>query len=257
MIDREHVSLIPLRLDRTVWRVVGAALAGAAGAVLLASSAAPVFAQATAGTAPACDPGLAVETARKIQSRYEGIRDIRADFVQTNTSATFEGEALMNPEPRHGKVVFAKPGKMRWTYAAPEASVVVSDGKTLWIHDLDAKTVTRLAVTEGYLSGAALQFLFGDGKILEAFEVSVTACDARQVTLDLLPREDSSYERLGLVADRSTGSVLATSVTDLFGNQTRIRFESLEENRDPKPEVFVLKIPTGVEVIDYAEPNPR
>ena len=232
-------------------------LAMVAGAVLLVSSSAQVFAQATAGTIPACDPGLAVEAARKIQLRYEGIRDLRADFVQTTTSATFEGEALMNPEPRHGKVVFAKPGKMRWTYAAPEASVVVSDGKTLWIHDLDAKTVTRLAVTEGYLSGAALQFLFGDGKILEAFEVSVTACDAQQVTLDLLPREDSSYERLGLVANRSTGRVMATSVTDLFGNQTRIRFDALEENRDPQPEVFVLKIPTGVEVIDYAEPDPR
>jgi outer membrane lipoprotein-sorting protein len=73
------------------------------------------------------------------------------------------------------------------------------------------------------------------------------------VTLDLLPREDASYERLGLVADRTTGSIVATSVTDLFGNQTRIRFERLEENRNPAAETFVLEIPAGVEVIDYAE----
>ncbi len=226
-------------------------VASTGGALLLVGLAGAAFAQPTEA-APACDPKLAVETARKIQSRYEDIRDLQADFVQTNTSATFEGEALMNPEPRLGKVVFAKPGKMRWTYAAPEASVVVSDGKTLWIHDLDARTVTRLAVTEGYLTGAALQFLLGDGKILESFDVSVVACDEERITLDLLPREDASYERLGLVADRATGSVSATSVTDLFGNQTRIRFEGLEENRNPRPEVFVLKIPTGVEVIDYA-----
>lgn len=209
------------------------------------------------GSKPACEPGLGEQTARKIQARYEGIRDLRADFEQTTTSATFEGEALMSPAPRQGKVVFAKPGKMRWTYAAPEASVVVSDGKTLWIHDLDAKTVTRLAVTEGYLSGAALQFLLGDGKILEAFTVGVSECDAKRVGLDLLPREDASYERLGLVADRETGSIVATSVTDLFGNQTRIRFENLEENRNPRSEIFVLEIPAGVEVIDYAESRPR
>ena len=209
------------------------------------------------GAKAACEAGLAEQSARKIQARYEGTRDLRADFEQTNTSATFEGEALMKPEPRPGKVVFAKPGKMRWTYAPPEASVVVSNGKTLWIHDLDAKTVTRLAVTEGYLSGAALQFLLGDGKLLESFRVSVVDCDAKRVTLDLLPREDASYERLGLVADRATGSVLATSVTDLFGNQTRIRFDKLEENLNPEPDTFVLKIPAGVEVIDYAESRPR
>ena len=206
---------------------------------------------------PVCEAGLAEQTAHKIQTRYEGIRDLRADFEQTNVSATFEGEALMKPEPRRGRVVFAKPGKMRWTYAPPEASVVVSDGKTLWIHDVEARTVTRLAVTEGYLTGAALQFLMGDGDILGSFRVSVSDCDAKQVTLDLLPNEDASYERLGLVADRATGSVVATSVSDLFGNLTRIRFDKLEENRKPPPDTFVLKIPEGVEVIDYAESRPR
>ena len=211
----------------------------------------------TSEAKPACEPGLGESMARKIQARYEAVRDLRADFEQTSTSATFEGEALMSGAPRQGKVVFAKPGKMRWTYAAPEASVVVSDGRTLWIHDFDARTVTRLAVTEGYLSGAALQFLLGDGKILEAFEVVVVACDAKQVTLDLLPREDSSYERLGLVADRETGSIRATSVTDLFGNRTNIRFERLEENRSPDPSTFVFEVPSGVELIDYAESGQR
>jgi outer membrane lipoprotein carrier protein len=204
-----------------------------------------------------CEAGLAERTAARIQARYEGIRDLRADFVQTNVSATFEGEALMNPVPRHGKVVFAKPGRMRWTYDAPEASVVVSDGKTLWIHDIDAKTVTRLAVTEGYLSGAALQFLMGSGRILESFVVTASDCDATRVSLELVPRSDASYERLGLVAERATGSVVETSVTDLFGNLTRIRFERLEENLDPPQDTFVLKIPDGVEVIDYAGTRPR
>jgi outer membrane lipoprotein carrier protein len=201
---------------------------------------------------PGCDPALGEQIARKVQTRYEGIRDLRARLVQTSRSATFEGEALMTAEPRRGRVVFAKPGRMRWTYDSPEASVVASDGKTLWIHDLDAKTVTRLAVTEGYLTGAALQFLMGEGKIVDSFRVTVADCDDRTVTLDLLPRADQSYERLGLVANRASGDVVATSVTDLFGNQTTIRFEQLEANLNPTPDTFVLKIPEGVEVIDYA-----
>lgn len=212
---------------------------------------------AAAGGSACGEPALAEQTAQRIQKRYEGIRDLRATFAQTSVSATFEGEALMNPIPRRGRVVFAKPGRMRWTYEAPEASVVVSDGSTLWIHDIDAKTVTRLAVTEGYLSGAALQFLMGSGRILDAFRVSATRCDDATVELELLPRTDASYEKLGLVADRATGSVVETSVTDLFGNVTRIRFDDLEENRNPTPDTFVLKIPEGVEVIDYADARPR
>jgi len=230
--------------------LVGLVLAGAAVAAVPGAA-------ADGAVGSDCGPGLAESLARKVQARYEGIRDLRARFEQSSTSSTFEGEALMNAAPKRGRVVFAKPGRMRWTYDPPEASVVASDGRTLWIHDVDAKTVTRLAVTEGYLTGAALQFLMGDGKILESFTVRVAGCDAEQATLDLVPRTDQSYERLGLVAVRATGSVVATSVTDLFGNQTRIRFEQIEENVNPPQDTFVLKIPEGVEVIDYAESRTR
>lgn len=199
-----------------------------------------------------CAPGLGKSAAEMIQTRYEGIRDIGADFTQENQSATFGGEPLLNTEPKSGKVSFAKPGKMHWSYLAPEKSVVVSDGATLWIYDVAGKSVTRLEVTAGFLSGAALQFLLGDGKILETFEVTATACTDAQVTLDLLPKEAATYERLGLIADRSSGDILGTSVLDLFGNLTTIRFSDLRVNQDPAASVFELEIPEGVELIDYA-----
>ncbi|MCA9501462.1 MAG: outer membrane lipoprotein carrier protein LolA [Spirochaetaceae bacterium] len=170
--------------------------------------------------------------------------------MQTSESATFGGDPLMSAEPRRGRVVLAKPGRMRWTYETPEPSEVVSDGQTLWIHDVEARSVTRLAVTEGYLTGAALQFLMGEGRILEAFDVEARACQPDRVHLVLRPRDDASYEHLELVATRE-GDVLATSVADLFGNVTWIRFEGVRVNLDPAAEVFVLRPPDGVEVIEY------
>jgi len=197
------------------------------------------------------DEAIAKAATSRVQRRYEGIRDLKARFEQTSESATFEGTPLMATDVKRGRVVFAKPGKMRWTYEEPERSVVVSDGKRLWIHDVEAEAITRLDVTAGFLSGAALQFLLGDGKIAESFEVRATQCDADTVTLDLLPLAEATYERLGLVVDRASGDVLATSVLDLFGNLTRIRFDNIEINLDPAPETFVLEIPEGVEVIEY------
>ena len=222
----------------------------AAGSSLLLATAvlsAPVHAEEES----ACEAGAGEATARLIQTRYEGIRDIRADFAQTNESVTFGGEPLMSPETKTGEVLFAKPGKMRWTYQSPEQSVVVSNGSTLWIYDVEAKSVTRLKVTSGFLSGAALQFLLGDGVILQTFEVRASRCEARAVSLDLVPKTDASYERLGLVADPRTGDVLATSVLDLFGNLTRIEFSEIETNLAPGQEAFEFEAPEGVEVIDY------
>jgi len=197
------------------------------------------------------EDGFGERIATRIQQRYDGIRDFRARFEQTSESATFGGTPLMTSDKKQGRVVFAKPGRMRWSYEEPDRSEVVSDGKTLWIHDVEARVVTRLAVTEGFLSGAALQFLLGDGKILESFEVEVTDCNPDRVTLDLVPRREASYERLGLVADRASGDVVATSVSDLFGNLTRIRFESIETNLGPGVETFEFAVPEGVEIIEY------
>jgi len=200
-----------------------------------------------------CAEGVGDTTAARIQARYDGIRDIQANFVQTNESATFAGQAMMTAEPKKGRVIFAKPGKMRWTYVSPEPSVVVSNGKLLWIYDVEGKSITRLEVTDGFLSGAALQFLLGDGRIAESFEVYATECLADRVTLELIPKADATYERLGLVADPSTGRLIATSVLDLFGNLTEISFSETRTNLDPKAETFEMEIPDGVEVIDYAD----
>jgi len=199
-----------------------------------------------------CPAGTGEKTARLIQSRYEGIRDIHANFEQTNESATFAGQPLMAAEPKTGRVIFAKPGKMRWSYLSPEPSIVVSDGHILWIHDIAGESITRLEVTAGFLSAAALQFLLGDGQILESFAVEATECRQARITLDLIPRAEATYERLGLVADRVSGDIVATSVLDLFGNRTEIRFSDIEINRGPEAGTFELEIPDGVEVIDYA-----
>jgi outer membrane lipoprotein carrier protein len=252
----DFVATERLRIERVVVRLG----MGLSAVVVLAMSTAYAESAETARepqseTTPAefnCPEGMGEKTARLIQTRYEGIRDIHANFEQTNESASFAGQPLMKPEPKSGRVIFAKPGKMRWVYLLPEPSVVVSDGQILWIYDVAGESVTRLQVTAGFLSGAALQFLLGDGQILESFEVEAIACSGDRITLDLVPRAEATYERLGMVADRNSGEIVATSVLDVFGNLTEIRFSDIEINRDPKDEVFELEIPDGVEVIDYA-----
>lgn len=219
----------------------------AAGVLLLAGTAVANGPEAEAPASGDC----AQQVAAQVQTHYDAVRDLSADFVQVTRSISLGAGALSDAAPRRGRVVLAKPGRMRWDYVDPE-SLLVSDGSVLWIYDPAAREAQRLPVAEGYLTGAALQFLLGDGRLLEAFEISASECGAELATLDLVPREDASYERLGLRADPRSGAIVESTITDLLGNRTSIAFSNVATNTAPELERFRFEPPEGVEVFDLA-----
>jgi outer membrane lipoprotein carrier protein len=195
--------------------------------------------------------GCARAVAGRVQAHYEGVRNLEARFTQRSRSVAF-GAAGQEMRAR-GVALFAKPGRMRWTYEEPEPSVVVSDGKTLWIYDPVAKEVQEFPVGEGFLSGTAVQFLLGEGNILEAFEVAAEGCGTAAVRLLLRPRAETSYESLELLVDPESGSVRETAVVDLFGNRTDVIFESVRSNLPVDAAQFRFEAGPGVRVL-RAEP---
>jgi outer membrane lipoprotein carrier protein len=209
-------------------------VAGVVGAALLLTGGSAI---ASAGSDADASPGCAEEVARSVQRHYEGVHDLRADFSQTTRSVAL-GSIPGDEVPARGWVVFAKPGKMRWVYESPEPSLVVSDGKTLWIYDPTLKEVEVLPVDAGFLSGTAMQFLLGEGKILDSFSVTAESCRGDEITLDLQPKQAATYQRLKLRVDKASGAILATAVVDLFGNRTDVVFKNVEQNLSPSDSLF-------------------
>jgi len=209
----------------------------------------------------AADLSCAKEVAARVQDRYEAVRDIEAHFEQTTRSVTLGSVGKAKPSRQRGHVIFAKPGRMRWTYEEPDRSLVVTDGKSTWIYEPDAGEAQRLPSAEGFFTGAALQFLLGEGQLLTEFSVVALRCggegEGQQDTaeLALTPRQPASYERLGMVARRSTGEILETTIVNLLGDSTRISFSKVRENRDPPPDTFIFEPPAGVDVIDIVAPR--
>jgi outer membrane lipoprotein carrier protein len=185
------------------------------------------------GEAPA---DCAAATTDLVQARYEGIRDLEVRFTQRSKSVAFSG--VGQEMQARGVAQFAKPGRMRWSYEEPEPSLVVSDGETLWIYDPTAKEVQEFPVGQGFLSGTAVQFLLGEGRIRETYEVKAEGCGEETVRLFLRPREDATYERLELLVSAEGGDVRATAVIDLFGNRTDVVFDSLRTNLSPDSATF-------------------
>lgn len=201
-----------------------------------------------AGNCPMAQEALAL-----VQRRYDGVADFRAEFEQRTRAVVLAGTPESMEGVSRGEVVFAKPGRMRWRYKEPEPSEVISNGETLWIYDIGASQVTRMAMDEGYLAGAALQLLLGGGRLGEVFEVSPLSCGEQSVEIELVPKEPSSYEKLALTADSETGLVTSTTVVDLFGNRTTIVFSGVEVNTSPESQFFEFTIPEGVDALDLSE----
>jgi len=229
---------------RIAWTLLLGALSAAAPGLVRADPAP----HDSAATGEAVDlEACAARTASRVQKRYEGVRDLEANFTQTTKPA---GAVPSAPTHAKGRLVFAKPGKMRWSYEEPEPSVVVSDGTTLWIYDPAFQEVQRLPVGEGLLSGAAIQFLLGDGDIFRAFEVKALRCSEASVELELTPKEPASYERLGIVVDPRSGDLEHTRLVDLLGTVIDVDLSQVEVNQGPPPETFRFEPPPGVKVTD-------
>jgi outer membrane lipoprotein carrier protein len=139
---------------------------------------------------------------------------------------------------------------MRWSYEEPEPSLVVSDGETLWTFDPQLEEAQRFRVTERLLEGAAVQFLIGRGDILRQFDVSGGPCDEAPQLLQLVPREPASYSRLELRVDASSGEIIESSIFDLFGNVTRVRYREIRIDVPLAPETFRFTPPPGVRILE-------
>lgn len=186
------------------------------------------------------------KTLDAVQKRYDSVRDLRADFAQTSYSA-----ALGKETEARGTVIVKRPGKMRWEYGKPDGRVIVLDETTVRIWSPEEKQLQIAALSAGNVSPTALGFLMGQGVLRDSFEASPLTEPGRSERGVLLrPKGDTGFESLALWLDPKTLQLRESVVVDLFGNRTRVRFESIVENAGVAPSAFELTAPAGAEVID-------
>jgi outer membrane lipoprotein carrier protein len=183
-----------------------------------------------------------------VQQRYAGMRDLSARFVQESRMAT-----LGRPRKRAGRIQFQAPGKMRWEYDAPDRQLMVSDGKTFWLHQPAQKQVVVQKISQAFTRQTPLLFLFGKGDFATEF-----TWDDREpppgaggtVQVELRPRTEApDLVRLTLEVVPGDCRLAASSVEDAFGNVTRLDLS--EERRDAGLDaaLFRFTIPPGTEVV--------
>ena len=210
---------------------------------LLASALALAFAwtlQAQSG-----DP---VALAAKVQQRYNGIKDIQGEFVQS-----YEGGVLRTRTTERGTVAIRRHGKMRFVYTKPEKKEFVSDGNRLYAYLVADKQVIVSPAPGPDQGDIPAMFLAGQSDLARDYIPTFTALPGAApglVTLKLVPKKASAeYESLGIGIDPKTLQIQFLTAVDTQGGRSSFTFSNLKENRGLTDKDFEFRMPRGVDVV--------
>jgi outer membrane lipoprotein carrier protein len=182
--------------------------------------------------------------AARLKAALEGLSSLRAEFRQSVTDAQNQPT-----ESAEGTVVLARPGKFRWEYRTPP-QVIVSDGATVWLYDVDLAQVTIRPAAET-LVGTPAQLLSGEGDVAAEFTITDGGQEDGLSWSRLTPKgEEGDFQELRVgIAD---GDLRRMVLVDRLGQTTRLDFERIERNPRLDSGTFNFSPPAGVDVIGRA-----
>ena len=188
--------------------------------------------------------------AMQVQNFYDQTRNVFAQFQQTYFHVLYK-----RYERSRGKVLFHRPGKMRWDYAKPNGKVIVSDGKILRVYEPGEKGRAG-QVFEQKMGDAqlpqAMSFLTGVGRLEDNFVFRLLPAKKWRFegqVLELVPKKaNPHYKRILFFVDsnpKRLGVVHRVLILDHSGNRNKFEFKNFRFNRPGSEKVFAWKPPKG------------
>ena len=108
--------------------------------------------------------------AQAVDDRYNHLRTLQAEFVET-----YEGAGIERSES--GSLWLKKPGKMRWEYRTPREKLFLSDGKDAWFYTPGDRQVRRTSVKKLDDLRSPLGFLLGKTRLEKELDALAMAPD--------------------------------------------------------------------------------
>ena len=198
------------------------------------------------------DPGGDLgQVVSKIQTTYEKLKDLQADFVQTVRFKDFD-----TPFVSKGKL-FLKKGKMRWDYREPSQQQIFVEGEKVLYYIPAHQQVIQSRIGGESDSHLPLQLLTGTGRLEQNFEISMqktAPSSPKEVSLRLVPKKAGTLtEIIATVFPFPSPEYWIIKKIVLYeqnGNISTFSFEEIELNKEIPESLFVFKIPKGIEMIE-------
>jgi outer membrane lipoprotein carrier protein len=194
-----------------------------------------------------------LDLVNKVDSRYEDIRDLQAEFFQETKIEGFETQLSSR-----GRVLLKKPGMLRWDYVEPSVEQIFVDGDQVLVYTPEHRQVVKANLTQIAASKAPLALLQGAGRLAEQFDVLPTKDEGfRQddpplITLVPKPeeKERSAVTRVVLEIDLSSYLIKQMDLHEISGNISTLRFSNIKVNQGIDTAQLQLEIPEDVVIVD-------
>lgn len=173
----------------------------------------------------------------------------RAEFTQVVTAPRREGQPARS-KTSSGSFEFQRPDRFRFQYSKPFEQVLVADGSTLWLHDVDLNQVTARAQARA-LASTPVALLAGAAD-LAALQRDFTLSNAPDADgrqwVDAQPKaRDGSLRRVRI--GFRNGALSALEIEDSFGQRSVLSFAALQINLPIAPERLRFAPPAGADVV--------
>lgn len=187
---------------------------------------------------------VADTAADQLQSLLSGFSTFQADFSQQ----TFQTNGRLLQQGT-GLVKIKRPGKFYWVTKQPTEQHLISDGKKLWIYDVDlAQATSQALASRTSIDPAAL--LSGGVKNLTAQFTIRTQLTAGDQIFTLQPRQPDNAGFASMQLRFHQKQLVGMTVLNNLSQQSEFTFTHISLNQALPDSWFSFVPPKGVDVVE-------
>lgn len=187
---------------------------------------------------------------RKLTQLLNGITGMSARFQQQVKNAG--GEEIQRTQ---GLMKLKRPGKFYWYTQVPFEQKITSDGKRMWIYDIDLEQVIIQDVAPE-LGQTPANLLSGQPeKMVQGFKVSGRESIGGIWHFSLLSRHKQAIF-ISLELQFKQQTLVFMRLTDNLNQVTEVQFEGIKLNPVFSENIFSLSFPEGLDIIDNTQSVP-
>lgn len=233
----------PEALDISRRNALRYGMGGVAG-VLLALASGGAFSQAVR-----INTNRGSTSVETLKNFLQNVDSLRADFKQiVDTPQSEQGKS--RTQESSGTFTLLRPNQFRFDYTQPYEQQIISDGKTLWLYDVDLEQVTQKSYNEAVGSTPAALLAGGADATMaqENFTLTVMPDADGMQWVKATPKEEEGQIRHAEIGFEN-GMLAALVIVDNFGQKSTLKFSRTEINPKIAVDTFAFKIPDGVDLI--------
>ena len=187
---------------------------------------------------------LANDSATVLKEKLSKVPSLKANFTQVVTD-------INHREIQRAKGVLAleTPNKLYWHLTSPDESLIVADGKDVWLYNPFAEEVTAMDMKDVISASPIALLVHHDAKTWKDYKVTQNSnC------FSIKPKAvDSTVTDVGLCFTNNTLSTL--NIQDNQGNLSKFALKGQHSLTAKDEGLFKFTVPDGVDIDDQRATN--